>query len=355
MDFSNSYPHITAMQPFLAVLCAIAIEKFWPIPTSVNPLSLFRFLCQQIAKRVFAVERKQAVISGSLSLAVLVLPVVTIVWIVREFAGYPWLFDCLLLWVALQFRQDMQNISRAIDNLAQGKTQLAKETLQLTVLRQTQNLSSIGLCKAALESIYQRYQYQQITCIFVYLILGPSAALFYRLCLEAQQIWNIKLPHYRYFGLSAHLITTIIQVIPVTIFNISFLLLISPKHALKHICTMPFWRAFKQTVLLQKEFSLSLQCLTLVLQVNTGGPCHYKKANPIGMKQNTETKLPRLRYSCTTDNPHKIYALKTNIKNSNEPSTTDIKRLIKTVNQHLITTVLIYGATLWCVTFLFVA
>jgi adenosylcobinamide-phosphate synthase len=321
-------PLLANMQPMLIVCAALAIEKLIPISSSIDPLSFFRFVCQRMASKVLGQQcsSKQLMTSGSLALLLLVLPLLIVAYLVLQFASYQWLLDILLLWLLIQFTGNIKIVTRGIDALQTDKKQLAKELLQQTSLRNTQSLSSLGLAKASLEAIFLRYHHQQFTTILCYLLLGPIAALCYRLCYEANQVWNIKLKEFHYFGRLTNIITQMFQLIPSLVMSISFVLISSPKALILHLKQKPLIKSIKQAIGLLGNQSLLLQTLSSALNVNTGGPVMYGT-----------TKKQRTRFSLTnnaTENVNKP-------EKSVEPSTNSVKTLISLVNRHLIVTALI--------------
>lgn len=316
------------MQPILIVYAALAIEKLMPISSVIDPLSFFRFVCQRMASKVMGQKYspKQLITSGSLALLSLVLPLLIVVYLVLQFASYQWLLDILLLWLLMQFNSNIIIVTKGIEALQTDKKQLAKELLQQTLLRNTQSLSSLGLAKASLETIFLRYHHQQFTIILCYLLLGPIAALGYRLCYEANQVWNIKLNEFYYFGRLSNIITQVFQLIPSLVMTISFVLFSSPKALILHFKQKPLIKSIKQAISLFGNQSLLLQTLSSALNVNTGGPLVYGT-----------DKEQRVRFSLTKNGTGNISKPNTSV----EPSTNSVKTLISLVNRHLIVTALI--------------
>lgn len=320
------------MQPILIVCAALAIERLVTISSSIDPLAFFRFVCQRMASKVMGRDysSEQLVISGSLALLMLVLPLLVIVYLVLQIASYQWLLDILLLYLLIQFTNNIKVIRKGLDALDTGKNQLAKALLQQVVLRNTQSLSSLGLAKASLETTFLRYHHQQFTIILCYLVLGPIPALCYRLCYEASQVWNLKFKKFMYFGRLSNAITQAFQLIPSLIMSISFLLISSPKALMVCIQQKQLLVSIKQAFRFQGNQSLLLRTLSSALNNKTGGPVIYGSV-----------KKQRARFALV--NSSLINATKgiNELKPSLEPTTDSVKTLISLVNRHLIVTVLI--------------
>jgi adenosylcobinamide-phosphate synthase len=263
--------------PIGVVCLALLLEKLMPISSSIDPLAFFRFICQQMSKKVCkqSYSKQQLFISGCLATILLVLPILIIVYLLHEFASYQWLLDTLLLWILLQFTQDSYLCRKAMDALSADKKQLSKNILQNKLLRNTRPLSSLGLIKASGESVFLRYHHQQFTTIVCYLLIGPIAALGYRLCYEAHQAWNIKSILFAHFGQLANIITLIFQLLPSIIMSISFVFIADPKASAKVVTSKTFWKILSKALLKQDIHSLLLYSLAIGLRVNTGGPVIY--------------------------------------------------------------------------------
>lgn len=328
MNSVITLPLLEHTQAIQIVWAALAVEKFIRISSSIDPLSFFRFICQRMASKVLKQPNssKQLLISGSLALLMLVLPFLIVVYLVHQFASYQWLIDIMLLWVLIQFTNDINIVNKGINALQTGKKQLAKDLLQQKLLRNTQTLSALGLAKASLESIFVRYHHQQFTVILSYLLLGPIGALCYRLCYEANQVWNIKLKEFYYFGRLTNIVTQIFQLVPSLIMSISFVFISSPKSLISHLKHKFFLVGIKQTLGLQNNQSLLLQTLSSALNINTGGPVMYKT-----------TKIQRTRFTSPKNNKSRI----NEAEPSNEPTIDSVKTLISLVNRHLIVCALI--------------
>jgi adenosylcobinamide-phosphate synthase len=316
---SSNFESHPAMTVILAIWLALALERFVPISSSIDPLRFFRFICQRMAHKVLKANysAQQAKISGSLGLFVLVLPLLAIVYLVREFASYQWLIDSLIMWLLLQYTPQLKNVSKSIEALSQDKKQLSKSLLQVSVLRQTNVLSPLGLHKAALETLFLRYSHQYITTLFWYFALGPVAALFYRLIYEASQIWTPKLDNYKAFGACSSAFAQTMQIIPSFFTSISFVLFTRVSEAFALMSSTEF---YKNALFMPRQ--MLLQSLASALQVGISGPVMY------GESKKRYQRLVQLSARSAT-------------KTSRDATSKDIKVLISRLNKHLIVTLVL--------------
>ncbi len=220
MDKVISFISNPAFLPWFILCGVVVFERFWQLPARLDPLAFIRFLALRMAQRVCpaastSTSKTQLWISGSLASFMLVMPLILILAIFREFVHYPELFDACILYLSIQFSSHIQRFQQIRRALAAGKKKLSKELLAPMVLRETSMLSDIGISKAAIEALVLRFHYQSLVCLFLFIVIGPITALTYRLCFELHLVWNTKVPAYREFGKPAAKLCSMFQWIPV--------------------------------------------------------------------------------------------------------------------------------------------
>ncbi|MBU1619774.1 MAG: cobalamin biosynthesis protein [Gammaproteobacteria bacterium] len=194
----------------LILLCIWLPGSLVLLPQDYQPLTFFRIFAKQLAAKVHPDPNRassQQLISGSLALAVVILPTLALLAPLYWLSDWPLVLDGLLLYFCLDFvyyRKQSHKIALAV---SQQQNSRAKDLLQPLVLRQTQSLSSTGLCKATIEMLWLRTAKQWIGVSFWFLIGGGLAAVAYRLLLLCNQQWNDKHSNFRYFGRPASLLT----------------------------------------------------------------------------------------------------------------------------------------------------
>jgi adenosylcobinamide-phosphate synthase len=205
--------------PPVVLLAALLLESWIPIPARWKPSALIPLL-QRLVKRV---NRKNASgqqqwLTGLLLPWVVIVPSLIASWSVRNLAPWEALFDILLLSWLLESQPIKEALLAIRQLLQQDKLALARLQLSRWVLRDTQSLSSMGVCKAAIEMSILRLMGQWITIAFGYLLLGIHGALFCRLIQLLAQSCNMKLETNRICGeFSARMLQTL-NTIPVFLF-----------------------------------------------------------------------------------------------------------------------------------------
>ncbi|MEP4890134.1 MAG: cobalamin biosynthesis protein [Aliiglaciecola sp.] len=228
--------------PLLVIITALLLEWLIPWPEKAHPLTLLRLMATNLAARVNPKAPRspaQQRISGSLAIIVLLAPILVIISIPLFLAEYPLFFDAVMLLVAIQFQPVRRNFKGLQKALKSEKKNLARHHLNGIVLRDTGTLSPMGIAKAAIESLNQRFIYQQLAIIFWYLVGGGLLALIIRMFFELSQIWNMKLPKNRQFGLPIALVTQLFFFLPQLIFSLIFLVSSNPVGVYKGAKSVP--------------------------------------------------------------------------------------------------------------------
>ena len=190
-----------------------------------EPLRFFQFYCLQLGNKVNKNHNsgQQQTIAGLLALLVTIVPIVIILWLFAYFVAVDYVWQGLLLYLALG-NLSLGKINKSVAQaLVSKQSYLAKKTLKPLLLRETAQLSQVGLSKAAIEMQLLRSTQQLYVVGFLFVFLGPLVALSYRLMLEIHYCWNTKLPQFKHFGFYSHLFCQLIQWLPSRIIALLFL------------------------------------------------------------------------------------------------------------------------------------
>jgi adenosylcobinamide-phosphate synthase len=216
-----SGPHLLS---FGLLFVVVLLEKNIPWLDKYHPLSLWKLCTIRMAEKVLPSKdygTKQQKLSGSLAYLILLLPVCLLISVFIYLSVYPIFFEALLLLIALRFN-NIRIVGRKILNqLATEKKILARHTLQPIVLRETENMSALGLTKATCETLILRFNYQFCAVVFWFILTGGIGAILYRVLYECSQSWNIKLARFSYFGLSVKYIVSGLQYLPTILAGLS--------------------------------------------------------------------------------------------------------------------------------------
>ena len=255
----------------LILLAVMLIKTIVSRFAAHEPLRFFQFYCQQLSNKVNNLGNsiKQQRIAGLVAIVVTLTPIAIILWLFADFVAVDYLWHGLLLYIALgSFTLQSTNKSIA-QALVAKQNYVAKQTLQPWVLRETEQLSAVGLSKAAIEMQILRTLQQGYVVAFIFLFVGPLAALSYRLLLEMHYCWNIKIAQYSHFGFYANMLVKLCQWLPVRVFSMNLLMLNIGRNLLL------FWRLSKG-YFFELNNNLVISLLALNLGVKLGGVAMYE-------------------------------------------------------------------------------
>lgn len=239
-----------------------------------EPLRFFQFYCQKLSDKVNKSQNspQQQTVAGLSSVLVTLLPICIILYLFEAFIEVNILWQAFLLYIAMG-SFGLAHINKTIAQaLASKQNYLAKQTLNPWVLRETELLSSLGLCKSCIEMQLLRTLQQGFTVAIIFLIGGPLVAISYRLLLEMHYCWNTKLVSYNYFGLYSKRLVDILQWLPVRVFSLLLLFTNIGNNSVL------FWRLSKQHFF-QLNNNIALSLLALNLEIKLGGVALYKDQN----------------------------------------------------------------------------
>lgn len=235
-----------------------------------EPLRFFQFYCQKLSHKVNKPQnsKKQQSIAGLLAILVTLTPITVILWMFESFVDVDFLWQSLLLYTAMGsfgLTQINKDIAQA---LTVKQNHLAKQTLSEWVLRETDVLSSLGICKTSIEMKLLRTLQQGFTVAIIFILFGPLIALVYRLLLEMHYCWNTKLIIYRYFGLYSRNLINIVSWLPTRIFTLILLMLSIGKNV------KLYWNLISK-YFFKLNNSVALLLLALTLEIKLGGVVMY--------------------------------------------------------------------------------
>ncbi|MER2493191.1 cobalamin biosynthesis protein CobD/CbiB [Catenovulum sediminis] len=191
-----NWPEIPFFVQQVAVLAAASIAAlFWPVDNKYHPVYIYTVIAQRLGAKVNpdpARPATQLIISGTLALSASVIPPILMVWLFYPFVEFPLFLDWLILWLCINYQPCKIAQQKVAAALIKEQKNLARDRLSDWVLRKTDTLSAIGICKASIESLSLHALYGYFAVFFWYLVGGPLAVILLRLLFALQQSWNPK-------------------------------------------------------------------------------------------------------------------------------------------------------------------
>lgn len=207
----NSFSHSIVILLSVVILKAL-ITRLLPN----KPLSFFQFYCNQLSNKVNKRQNShgQQRVAGLAAILITLFPLYTILWLFEAFIEVNWLWQALLLYFSLGSFNIGVNVKKIGLLLQTNQKYQAKQLLEPQVLRETDQLSSMGISKATIEMSTLRVLQEYFTVVFLFISLGPLIAFMYRLLLEMHYCWNIKKTGFYHFGITSNLLLQFTQWLP---------------------------------------------------------------------------------------------------------------------------------------------
>lgn len=271
----------------ITLLVVLLLKAIMTHVVAHEPLRFFRFYCQLLSNKVNLAKNsdKQRTIAGLVAVIVSLLPLAIILWLFEAFVEVVVIWQGLLLYLALASFGIKRSNKAVAQALVAKQNYLAKQTLIPWLLRETEQLSALGLSKAAIEMQLLRTLQQGYVVAFIFLLIGPLSALMYRLLLEMHYCWNIKVTQYRYFGLAARNLAALCQWLPVRIFSLMLLFANIGRNFLL------FWR-LSRGKFFELNNDMALMLLALSLEIRLGGVAMYERQKLRKVSFNDLAKQP---------------------------------------------------------------
>ncbi|MFM2482135.1 cobalamin biosynthesis protein [Celerinatantimonas sp. YJH-8] len=191
----------------LLILPVFVVLLEWGIGFTghLNPLYYYQHIAIFIAKRVNRLENgvSQQQLAGLLAMLLLVGVPLAAYWGLSVLADIPLLLEATLLFLLLGWRTIMHDMNLVMNELTSRQSTKARLRLSHWVLRDTHQLEQQQMVSAASESLVLNLAQGWFGVLFWYALLGPYAALCYRLIEQLHWSWNPKLARYQAFGLRA--------------------------------------------------------------------------------------------------------------------------------------------------------
>lgn len=287
LNFLIEHPFINNVT---ILLCVVLLKIVLSIFFIKEPLLLFRFYCNLLAKKVNKPKNSQGQqkIAGIIGVLITLIPLVIIFWLFEDFVEVIWLWHALLLYLALGSFGLTRMSMKIAKALIANKTDEAKQMLQPLVLRETNKLSVLGISKTTIEMQLIQTIQQCFVVAFYFLLAGPLVALTYRLLLEMHYSWNIKKKGFTAFGKHINILIQLLQWLPTRIFVFILLLgTIGQNFVL-------FWQLIKRHYFALNN-DIALYALALTLEKKLGGVVIYDNEKSRRENFNGKAKEPEPR------------------------------------------------------------
>ena len=272
---------------FIAFFVALIAERFFPLKSWYHPNTVLTAIFSAIGKRVYKPSEPKSYLylASTLACALVLSVILIIIVLLLEFAFYPELLAGLILYLCLESKAIEKKALRVAKLVKQNQKSTARELVKPLLAREVNKLSATGIIKALIESLILRAARNYFTVIFIFLLLGPIAALAYRLLTLMQHAWRADISPNSHFLKPLKILLFIIEFIPVRLLALTIAASKASKQSMHYI--KHYGRHFYQT-----NTGWILSVCSASIGVQLGGPAVYFGKRFNKMRIGTE-RLPK--------------------------------------------------------------
>lgn len=217
----------------VAVLLAVALDRFLPDRQGVKPFAWYRDWAESVEERFNGGRRTHGI--GAMLLAIV--PIVVAVALSRYILGeIGWVlsfsFDVIVLYLCI----DVYRLGRAANNVAQaltaGDVREANEQLHELTGKSAPELNEVVIARAAVEGVLKQGNSLVVSPIFWFIVFGPFGAVLQRLSCILDMLWGHRSERFKEFGWAAARFDDLLGWVPARITALSYALMGSFEDAL---------------------------------------------------------------------------------------------------------------------------
>jgi len=218
----------------LAILVAVAIDRFVPDRFGFKPFAWYRDWAESIEQRFNGGKRNQGI--GAVLLATL--PIVFGAVIVRYVLGeiaivLRFAFDVLVLYFCLDIYRLGKTGSDIAESLQLSDLEAANENLVELNGKGAPEMHEASIARSAIEAILRQGNALIVSPIFWFVLLGPAGALLQRLSSILDMLWGHRYDRFVEFGWLAARLDDVLGWVPARITAISYAIMGSFEDALR--------------------------------------------------------------------------------------------------------------------------
>ncbi len=255
--------------PAVILAAAAALEMLLPFSAMVNLSSLVPTF-QALAKKVnnSSHSLSQRYFSGFMLPFLILVIFLLLLGVLELVSGFDLVVSLVLLVFLLRFYSTQNLILKIKELIDRQEIQKARRILSDSLLRDTEKLSAMGLCKAGCEHTVLKLFSSWFAVMVWFLILGDAGALIMALSCVFCEAFNMKDPEYGSFGTFSSRLQQSLLIVPALVFTILTLATRHPVNAVKEGLN-----ASKTYPVKVSGYILGLMGFTL--NISLGGPRYY--------------------------------------------------------------------------------
>jgi len=209
---------------FIVIILALGLDHRFGEPKQMHPLRGFAH-CADWIERVLnrGGSDNELLAYGALSVALLVLPPVSAVFILIELTGsFSWVVEIVILYLAIGLQGLIQYTEPIFNALSEGDIERARDSLDDIIDSETPRMNKKQITTATIESSLGNGSDILFGNLFWFMVGGAPLVVLYRLVNTLDGMWGYHDRHFEYFGKVAARIDDILNFIPARLAAVSY-------------------------------------------------------------------------------------------------------------------------------------
>jgi adenosylcobinamide-phosphate synthase len=220
-------------QLLIAILLAVALDRFVPDRHGFKPFAWYRDWAESIEQRFNGGSRLHGVAAVLLAIVPIVLGVALARYVLSEISPIlAFVFDVLMLYVCLDIYRLGSGARAIADALEAGDVREADAQLKELAGKSAATLSEAGIAHATVEAVLKQGNALIISPLFWFILLGPVGVVLQRLACILDKLWGHRYERFVEFGWAAARLDDLLQWIPARITALSYAIMGSFEDAL---------------------------------------------------------------------------------------------------------------------------
>lgn len=203
----------------LSAVAAAALDRVLGEPRRWHPL--VGFGCYAVLVERVLYGNGASRLRGALAVLLAILPFVLLAS-ATAWLPYGFLFDILVLYLALGWRSLDEHARAVSAALASGDISEARRRVGHMVSRDTAGMMPSEASKATVESVLENGNDAVFGALFWFVVAGAPGAVTYRLANTLDAMWGYKNARYRQFGWAAARLDDLLNFIPARLTALSY-------------------------------------------------------------------------------------------------------------------------------------
>ncbi|MEB0120430.1 adenosylcobinamide-phosphate synthase CbiB [Pseudomonas sp. CCI1.2] len=220
------------MSVALLSLAGVALDALLGEPKRAHPLVAFGRFADRIEQRFNSAGRgwrSHGVTAWFIAVVPLTLLATALSWL--PYVG--WLVDIAALYCALGLRSLGEHVEPVAQALRGGDLDEARHRVSYLVSRQTAELDSTEVARAATESVLENGSDAVFAALFWFLIAGVPGVVLYRLSNTLDAMWGYRNERFERFGWAAAKIDDLLNYVPARLVALTYAILGNTRLALR--------------------------------------------------------------------------------------------------------------------------